>query len=164
MALGNKIVLTPEPRGRRIEYVISGNLLPGTVVQVQAGTARDAGNRLTVEAWNKVGTGKPGIIMVLDFDWQQGKLATEAYVSGKRGFVYFPLAGDELNMLINDVSGTGATSDFAIGDLLMVEDGTGQLIDALTGTAAALSAPFEVQEVVTDLAADALTHVMFTGY
>lgn len=164
MALGNKIVLTPEPRGRRIEYVISGNLLPGTIVQVKANTERDAGNRLTCEAFNKSGSGKPGLIGVLDYDEEQGKTATDAYTSGKRGTVYFPLPGDELNCLLHDVAGTGVTSDFQIGDSLMVQDGTGKLIDALVGTASALSAPFELQETITDSTVDQLVHVMFTGY
>lgn len=164
MALGNKIVLTPEPRGRFIEYVIDGALKPGTIVQVKAATARDGGNRLTVQAFDKSGSGKPGLIGVLDYDKQQGKSATDAYETGKRGLVYFPLPGDELNCLLHDLSGTGATSDFAIGDPLMVQDGTGKLIDALTGTAAYLSAPFELQETITDSTADQLVHVMFTGY
>ena len=164
MALGNQIVLTVDPRGRYIEYVVSGALLPGTIVQVKAATARDAGNRLTAEAYNKSGSGKPGLIGVLDYNKQFGKGPTDAYTSGERGLVYFPLPGDELNCIIGDVSGTGATSDFSIGDSLMVQDGTGYLIDALTGTAAALSAPFELQEAIVDLAANALYHVMFTGY
>ncbi len=163
MALGNKIVLTPEPRGRYIEYVISGNLLPGTIVQV-ATTARDAGNRLTVQAYDKAGTGKPGLIGVLDYDKQQGKLNTDAYVSGKRGLVYFPLPGDELNCIIADLSGTSATSDFSIGDPLTVQDGTGYLLDAIVGTTQYLFAPFELQETIVDLAANYLAHVMFTGY
>lgn len=164
MALGNKIVLTPEPRGRYKEYVISGNLLPGTIVQVKAATERDAGNALTVEAYNKSGTGKPGLIGVLDFDKQQGKTVTDAYVSGTRGLVYFPLSGDELNCIIADLAGTGATSDFSIGDTLAVQDGTGYLLDAIVGTAMGLSAPFELQETITDLTANYLAHVMFTGY
>lgn len=164
MALGNKIVLTPEPRGRRVEGIIEGALTPGIVVQVKAATERDAGNRFTWQAFDKSGTGAPGLIGVLDYDWQQGKLATDAYVSGKRGFIYFPLPGDELNMSINDLAGTGATSDFAIGDPLTVEDGTGQLLDALTGTAVYLIRPFVLMETITDLTADALYHVMFTGY
>lgn len=164
MALGNKIVLTPEPRGRFIEYVVEGALYPGTIVQTKAATERDVGNRLTCQAYNKSGSGAPGLIGVLLEDIQQGKTVLDVYTTLKRGLVYFPLPGDELNCLIGDVSGTSATSDFAIGDRLMVQDGTGLLIDALSGTAAALSAPFEVQETLTDLAANTLCHVMFTGY
>lgn len=164
MALGNKILLTPEPRGRFIEYVISGTPKPGTVMQVKAATERDVGNRLTAEVYNKSGSGAPGLIGVLLEDIQQGKTVLDAYTTGKRGLIYFPLPGDELNMLIGDVAGTSGTSDFAIGDRLFVQDGTGLLIDALTGTAAGLSAPFEMQETLTDLTANTLAHVMFTAY
>lgn len=164
MALGNKIVLTPEPRGRRTEGIIEGALLPGIVVQIKAATEPDAGNRYTWVPYNQTGSGEPVLMAVLDFDWQQGKTADDAYVSGRRGFIYFPLPGDELNMLVQDIAGTAATSDFAIGDGLMVEDGTGLLIDADLGTAQYLSRPFMVAETYNDMSADTRLHVFFTGY
>ena len=162
--LGNKIVLTPEPRGRRIEGVIETALYPGTVVQVKPGSELDAGNRLTWRAFDASGSGAPGLIGVLDFDWQQGKTYAEPYVAGRRGFIYFPLPGDELNMLIADLAGTGATSDFSVGDLLMVQDGTGLLIDAGIGTAQYTSRPFMAHENYSDMVGNTLLHVMFTGY
>lgn len=162
--LGNKIVLTPEPRGRRLEGIASGALKPGTVVQIKAGTEPNEGNRYTWEAFDKSQSGQPGLIAVVDFDQQQGKTINDAYEDGKPVFLYVPLPGDELNMLINDQAGTGASSDFAIGDPLMVEDGTGQLIDASTGTGAYLTKPFINLETYNDMSADTFLHVMFTGY
>lgn len=164
MALGNKIVISAEPRGRRTEGIIEGALLPGTVVQIKAATEPDAGNRYTWVPYDQSVDGAPGLIGVLDVDWLQGKKATDAYVSGKRGFIYFPLPGDELNMLVGDLAGTGATSDFAIGDPLMVDDGTGKLIDGNLGTSVYSARPFTVLETYNDMVGDTLLHVMFTGY
>lgn len=164
MALGNEIILTPEPRGRRLEGVIEGGLKPGTVVQIKPGSVADAGNRETYQAWDTAGTGVPGLIAILDYDYLQGKTADDAIPDGKRGFVYYPLPGDELNMLVQDQSGTGATSDFAVGDLMAVEDGTGLLIDGSVGTSTNASAPFQVVENYSDMSGDTRLKVMFTGY
>ena len=71
--------------------------------------------------------------------------------------VYFPLPGDELNVLKLDVDGTG--DDFTIGQQLMVDDGTGKVLLA-TGT---VSRPFIALEAVTDPTADQLVHCQFTG-
>lgn len=162
MALGNEIILTPEPRGRRLEGIIEGGLLPGTCLMVKAGVERDAGNRLTYVAYNRATSGVPGPVVVLDYDRLQGQTADDAIPDGKRGFVYYPLPGDELNMLVQDQAGTGATSDYAVGDGLMIEDGTGLLVDGTFGTAG-LAIPFECQENYNDMSGDTRLHVMFTG-
>lgn len=163
MALGNEIVLTPEPRGRRLEGVIEGGLLPGTCVQLKSGSTEDAGGRLTFQAWNKSAQNVPGPIGVLDYDKLQGKTADDAIPDGTRGFVYFPLPGDELNMLVQDQSGTGGTSDFSVGDPLGPEDGTGLLID-VTPSAVGVAAPFTSMENYVDMTADTRLHVMFGAY
>lgn len=165
MALGNNIILTPEPRGRRLEAYndSGGDLLPGTVVQFKAGSTEDAGGRLGVEKYNQSGSGIPKVIWIVDADFQMGKTADEAIEDGKRVFIYAPLPGDELNMLVQDQSGTGATSDFSVGDPLKVEDGTGLLIDGALGTTG-ISNPFECMENYSDMSADTRLHVQFTGY
>lgn len=163
MARGNKIVINENPVGRRSEGVIVGALLPGICVQVNT-TEPDAGNRFFWSPFDKSGSGAPGLVTVLDYDFPQGKLATDAYQTGKRGFLYFPVPGDQLNMLIHDQSGTGATSDFSIGDPLMIEDATGKLLDALTGTGPYLARPFQLMETIVDLTADYLAYCIFTGY
>lgn len=162
--LGNNIVLTPEPRGRRLEAYndSGGDLLPGTVVQLKSGSTEDAGGRLGIEAYNQSGSGVPKVIWVLDFDYLQGKTADDAIKDGKRCFIYCPLPGDELNMLVQDQSGTGATSDFSVGDPLKVEDGTGLLIDGALGTSG-IANPFEVMENYANMTADTRLHVQFTG-
>lgn len=163
MALGNNIVLTPEPRGRRLEAVADVALLPGTCVQWKAGSSADAGNRKEVEPYDAAASGVPQQVMVVDADFQQGFTADDEIEAGKRVFLYVPLPGDELNMLVQDQAGTGATSDFSVGDPLKIEDGTGLLIDGALGTLG-YSNPFTVQENYSDMSGDTRLHVMFTGY
>jgi hypothetical protein len=165
VALGNKIVINaPEAKGRYLEGIIEGTPKPGTIMQIKAATEPDAGGRFTWQAFDASGSGAPKLIAVLDYDKVQGKTATDAYVTGKRGTVYIPLPGDELNVLLDDLTGTGATSDFAIGDLLMPVDGTGLVTDAGVGTAQYTSRPFTLLETITDLTADQLVRVIFNGY
>lgn len=163
--LGNNIILTPEPRGRRSEAYngTEADILPGTCVQFIAAGTEDSGGRLGVEPYNVAASGTPKVVWVVDFDYLQGKTADDAIEAGKRLFLYAPLPGDELNMLVNDQSGTGASSDFSVGDPLKIEDGTGLLIDGALGTAG-ISNPFECMENYSDMAADTRLHVQFTGY
>jgi len=160
MAQGNEILISAVPNGRFLEGLIDGTPKPGTVMQVKAATEPVSG-RHTWEVYNRDADGdRPqGPIAVLLPDQLQGKLATDAYVTGTRGFLYAPIAGDEVNMLLADVAGTG--DDHAIGELLIVDDGTGLLI-ATTGTPE--SEPFVVMETITDPTTDTLVHCMFTGY
>lgn len=159
MAKGNNIVVSAEPRGRREECIVSGTPKPGTVMEIKAAT-EPVGGRFTYQAYqDAVADGDQRLIGVLDMDSLQGRLATTAYADGERGFIYFPLPGEELNMLVANIAGTG--DSFAIGDIMIVDDGTGKLI-ATTGTPE--SEPFIVMETVAALTADALVWCKFTGY
>lgn len=161
MAKGNEILLTTPPKGNFLEGIIDGTPKPGVVMQIKA-AVEPVNGRHTWQVWDRAGDGYPGLIAVLLPDHLQGKLATDAYTSGSRCFLYFPIPGDELNMIIADISGTA--DDYAIGDILQVIDGNGKLEDAIAGTAQYLSKPFVLLETVTDPTADYLAHVMFTGY
>ena len=158
MAVGNNILLTVESQGVRKEGAISGTPKPGTVMQISA-AVEPIGGRPQWEVFNPAADGDQRLIAVLLPDKGQGKTATDAYVSASRGFLYCPLPGDELNMLIADVAGTGDTH--AIGDLLMVNDGDGLLIKT---TGSPESECFIVMETMAALTADTLVHCMFTGY
>lgn len=158
MALGAAIVLEQAPRGKRIEGVISGTPKPGTCMQIQAGTAPIAG-KFTWEAYSASADGDQRLVAVLLADELQGKLATDAYVSGTRGFLYIPVSGEELNMLVADVAGTA--DDHTIGELLMIDSGTGKLV---TTTGSPEMESFICLEVATDPAADALMRCMYTGH
>ncbi len=171
MALGNKIVIAGKggPKGTFIEGIVSGTPKPGTVMEIKWAVAA-VGPSGTDFTWEPYGTtaadgikgvgadGDRRLIAVLDIDKLQGKTATDAYVSGSRCFLYVPAAGELLNMLMLDISGTG--DDHALGDILMVNDGDGKLIET---TGDPESEPFMCLEVATNPLADALLMCMYTG-
>ena len=159
MAKGNEIIVTSEPHGRFIEGTVSGTPKPGTCMQIKAATAADANGRHTWEVYNRAADGNQYLVAVLLPDHYRGKLVSDAYVTGDHCFLYCPLPGDELNMLVANIVGT--SDDFAVGDLLIIDDGTGKLI-ATTGTPEA--EPFEVLETKAALTADTLVWCHFTGY
>ena len=159
MAKGNEIVVSNDPRGRYMEGTINGALKPGTCVQLDVSEGLNANGRPQFEAYNTSADGEQRLVAVLVPDDLRGKRAVDAYVDGEQCKVYFPLPGDELNMLLADVAGTA--DDHAFGEILMVDDGTGKLI-ATTGTPE--SEPFQLLEAVTDPTADQLVHCIFTGY
>lgn len=160
MALGNQIIISAEPKGVRISGKVTGTPKPGTVMQIDVSEAVEGG-RFTWEAYNKGANGDAAIIAVLLEDYHQGKLATDAYVAGDRCELYIPANGEELNMLVDDVSGTGSDA-FVLGDTLMVQDGTGRLI-AVVGTPQ--SQPFDILEANSGgLTADTLKRCQYTGH
>lgn len=172
MARGNEIIVTAEPKGVFLEVIVVGTPKPGTCMVPVPDTAIDANGKISMEpAGTTAASGARGMqadgdkipIAVLLADDKQGKTATDAYVTGTRGMVYFPLMGEELNVLKLDVGGTG--DDFVVGDPLMVDDGTGKVLlsTSTTSQTAPESEPFIALESVTDPVADQLVHVMFTG-
>jgi hypothetical protein len=155
----NTIIVSQEPRGRFFDGYVSGTPLPGTVMQLKAATEPVSG-RHTWEVYNRAADGdRPlGPIVVLTEDHLQGKGIDQAYENGKMGHFYVPLAGDELLMILGDVSGTGDAH--TIGELLLVDDGTGELI-VTTGTPQKES--FICLETLPAPTADTHAHVMFNG-
>lgn len=155
MARGTEIIVSSEPRGRFTECIVSGTPKPGTVMELLPAT-NPVGGRFTFRASTR-STGAKGGIAVLLPDSLQGKLATDAYVTGTRGFLYWPAAGEELNMIVTNVAGTA--DDVAIGDLFGVETTTGQL----KANSSYGSAPFQALEVITDPIVDYLLWTMYLG-
>lgn len=179
MAKGNKIVISSDPRGRFIEgflsHTDSTTPKPGTCMEIDTGV-EPVGGRFTWEPFGVTAAssnqgvaadGDQRLIAVLLPDTLQGVAADTAYsaaTSGPSGngsvriFMYIPLPGDELNMIVEDVGGTG--DDIAIGNILEVDDGTGKLILSTSGE----SEPFIALETITNPTADTLLWTMFTGY
>ena len=162
MAKGSDIIVSAEPHGHMLEGIIGAGLTPkpGTIMQIQWATALVSG-RWTWELYNAdADGGRPkGQFIVLLPDRMRGKLATDAYAAGDRAFGYVPLPGDELNLLLLDIAGTG--DDHTKGEVLIVDDTTGKLI-ATTG-----SPETEVAvlcETITDPTADTLAWCVWTGY
>jgi hypothetical protein len=156
MAKGNEIVVISNPKGMFLEGIVYGAPKPGTLMEVKAGVAPITG-RQTWQAYSGT-TGKPALVAVLMQDYLQGKLATDAYVSGSRCFLYCPIAGEELNVLVKDITGTG--DDVTIGEQFMIDSGTGKLVINSNGT----MVPFIALEAVTDPVADTLCWCMYTGH
>jgi hypothetical protein len=156
MPKGSEIIVSANPQGKFLEGYVSGTPKPGTIMQIKAATAAVEG-RFTWEAFNRNADGDFGICAVLLPDSLQGAPVDTAYVSGARCFLYVPLPGEEMNVLKLDVAGTA--DDFAIGDYLMVDDGTGKVL-ATTGPTGAVWQPFICLETVTDPTADQLVYCM----
>ena len=147
---GNEIIVNPGingPHGRIEPVIVDGTPKPGTCMQLKAAVAADQG-KFTFEVFNLAADGDPAPVVVLLADDMIGKLATDAYVTGTIGDVYWPCIGDELNMLVDASLGA-----IAIGDKFSIDDGTGKLI---AGGAGALT--FQALEAVADPAADVHVH------
>lgn len=140
MAKGNSIIVTPEPKGRFTEGTISGTPVPGTCMEIVPST-NPVGGRFSYRARSSA-DGTQGPIIILLEDALQGKTKSDAYANGDRGFLYFPVNGEEFNMAIRDQPGTGTANLQNIGDLLHVDGASGMLQAA----GSALSAPFTLLE------------------
>lgn len=164
-AVGNEIVVTPNPLGRYIWGVLSGTPKPGTCMEIVPGTARDGNGNLTYRVATTGGHGSRRTVLVLDRDKYQGGLAETAYTSGVVVVMYCPITGEELNVRKKDVSGTGSASeDIDEGDYLIIEAGTGLLMkSAQSGVTTIEATPFQAVEALVDPTSEALVWVMTTG-
>lgn len=159
MSAKAKIVLEAHPRGVRHEGILNGTPKPGTCMQIDA-AVEPVNGALQWEVYQPGTDGHRRLVAVLEEDSNQGRSTTTAYVSGDRAMIYCPMAGDRLNMLVANIAGTGDT--FAIGDLFIIDTGTGKLI-ATTGSPEA--EPFQCIETEgTALTADTLVECFYTGY
>jgi hypothetical protein len=125
MSRGQSIIVSAEPRGVFDEGTIGDTSLPGTLMQLQAAVAPVNG-RYSYVAFAPGTDGKSGICAVLREDIMQGKKISDAYVSGTRCFLYYPIAGEEVNLRLGEVAGTGNT--YAIGDRLIADAEDGILV------------------------------------
>lgn len=149
----NVIVLSNEPKGRFNEGIISGTPKPGYAVQIKAAVEPVNGRH----TWELAAPGTDGLnymCAIVREDENQGYGVDQAYVTGKRFFYYVPTPGEELNVRVGEVAGTGNT--LAIGDKLMF-NATGGYFIPHSGTGVA---QFVVMETVTQAAAGSLVHVM----
>lgn len=163
-----RIVLNPDAVGFRGEGIVGTGLTfyPGMAVQKDFSVALASG-RHTFAYYNADADGgrpKSAIAIVTeDLMAKQGKGITDAttfdsYAAGERFSYYVPLPGDELNLLIANIAGTA--DDHAIGEVLIIDDGTGKFI-ATTGSPE--SEPAVLQEAITDPTADTLGWCEWTG-
>lgn len=156
-ARGSSILITSNPQGKFLEGIVDGTPKPGTVMEIK--TPFHQGGLHEWQVYQPGTDGNRRLIAVLLEDQYQGKLITDAYVDGTQCFLYVPIAGEELNMLLADVTGTG--DDHTALEMLIVDTGTGKLV-ATTGSPE--SEPFQLLVTVTDPEADFLAPCMYTGY
>jgi len=163
---GSRILITSKPRGVFEQVKIVGTPKPGTVMEIDAAvepvanvfsyqcygtTAASGGNHVSADGDRKV-------IAVLLEKNDEGMIYSQAYTAGDLGTIYYPLPGEQLNMLFQDVAGTGDTQ--AIGDEFMVDDGTGKL---LACDSDAESQPFTCLETMAAGTADKWIQCRFNG-
>jgi len=154
MALGKSIILASNPRGIFLEGISTGVALPGHCMQLDAAVEPIEG-RYTWEVFNGAADGERNLIVVAIESKLNGGTNSTAYAAGDRIFMYVPAIGEQLNVLVQASAGA-----LAIGQKMIVDDGTGELI-LTTGTPEA--EPFICMETASDPAADALYHMMVSG-
>lgn len=153
---GSTILALTNARGVFKEGIIYGTPKPGTMMQIKATALVNGVATFEVYAPGTDGEQRP--VLILLENKIEGKIYSDAYVSGTRGFLYIPAPGEELNVLVADVSGTA--DDHAVGGMLIADTGTGKFINT---TGSPESEPFQLLEAATDPVAEAWMHVMATG-
>lgn len=156
MAKGNTIILSSNPKGQFIEGTIGDTSKPGTIMQIEAATT-DKNGRPTLIAAAPGADGKKVMCAVLLEDNLQGKLISDAYVSGTRCRAYVPAPGEEINVRYGETAGTG--NSVTIGDRLIVNATGGYLIPE---SGSPEDTPFVARETLTQQAADALVFCVKT--
>jgi len=152
---GAGIIVSADPQGKFLEGIIDGTPKPGQAVSVKAAT-EPVGGAFTWEPW-ALGDGAYGITAILLPDHMQGKLATDAYVDADRCFIYAPIAGELMNILLENQSGTA--DSFAIGDLLSPKSTNGKFIANTSDEKPA----FTCMQTKAALTADDLCLAMYNG-
>lgn len=157
-----EVVVTANPKGTFEEGIISGTgIYPGSILTQKAGVAMDDSGAFTWEAYNADsadGERFPVAVATEQLKLLIGETKEDAFVDGERVMIYFPAMGELLKMRFKNVSGTA--DDYSIGQRLIVDDGTGELIGT-TGTVE--QEPFQMLEVVTDPEAAFWALVRYTG-
>lgn len=160
MARGNRVVVNPDAKGAYEWGYLTTAEKPGTILQIDPSVALKHGKHTWV-VYNRDADGDQpkGPFAVLIEDLYTGRDATTAVTAGDFVKMYIPLAGDELNLLFkND---TGTADDIALGDLLIVDDGTGKVFKTTgspeTEVAVAL-------EAIVDPTADQLLWCRWSGH
>lgn len=164
---GKKIQVSAHPKGHQESCTVIGTPKPGIIMDIVRPGVSGHGRWNYEPYGTTAASGVQGVtadgnrcaIAILLEDDEQGATYNDAYVSGRPGKIYFPIMGEEFNLWLQNQSGTA--DDFVVGDKLIVDDGTGQL---LISAGSPESEPFIMLETQTDLTADTLVWVKFTGY
>jgi hypothetical protein len=153
MARGNEILINgQDPKGRFTEGFVKTGLTvyPGMLV-IADPTVAIKGGRFTYKFADLAAAGglPIGSLFVVLADSLRGAIATDSFAAGSRLFLYSPLPGDELNLLLDATGNATRTA----GETQMLGDNTGKLV-AVGGAEKEQIA--QLMETVTTPAADAL--------
>ena len=168
MARGSSIIVAAQPKGQFEGIIVSGTPKPGTVM-LQTNAAVSVGvGRNTYSARTGYADGAAGPVAVLLEDELQGSGMTQAYVSGAWGRIYWPIAGEDLNMILKYEAGTGTSLETGVGTRLEIQGATGKLQSKGTWNTPAgahVSNPFMTCEALpgTPFLADYLIWVRYLG-
>jgi len=153
-------------RGVTEQVKVVGTPKPGTVMEIKPSTD-PVGGVFSYQAYGTQAASdgqyvaadgdKKAIAVLMEKD-DEGKTYDDAYADGDYGWVYFPAMGEQMNMRLEDVSGTG--DDHIISEEMMVDNGTGKLISADSDAEAH---PFTLLEAETDPTADSVLWCRFNG-
>ena len=163
---GTRILVTSKPKGVYEDIYVTGTPKPGTLMEVTPST-EPVGNLFNYSVYGTAAhssgqyienDGDRKVIAILVERDQDGSIYSAAYVSGDLGRVYFPLPGEQFNMILENQGGTG--DSFIIGQELMADDGTGKLLNADSN---AQAHPFTCLETLAALTTDAWAWVRFNG-
>lgn len=146
---GSVILLEANPRGKFQEGIIDDTSKPGTAMQLTLGGANSNG-RAHYEHYQPSADGDPRATCILLEDRMQGSNPFTAYVAGTRCFLYFPLPGEEINVLVRGQVGTGSANAFTVGERLIAGHTDGKFIQEATSATAAMFSVMEHIDEVPD--------------
>lgn len=163
MAKGSEIVVSTYKRGLQISGYVKTALTfkPGMCVEIDW-TIDEINGLHTMKYYTAdADGGRPkGPLIIVDVDFLQGKTTSDSYTAGQLFSGYIPVAGEQLNILLLDITGTG--DDHTRGEVVIPDSGTGKFI-ATTGSPEI--EPFILAETPpADPTADYLCHAYYTGY
>jgi hypothetical protein len=142
MALGAEIVVSSPVKGMYTECTVVGTPYPGTFMTLVPATAPVGGwvanpsgaptdgrfSWQTYAPYGGVDGQKNTVTCLLVPDYQQGMINTTQYTNGQRGYLYFPLPGDQYNAIVQQVPISGTADNHVIGDSMKIQFGTGWLL------------------------------------
>jgi hypothetical protein len=164
MARGSCIIVTAQPKGQHEEGIVKTGetFYPGMIVQRDASVALSGGKH-TYKYYSRDADGDmpAGSYWVVTerLNSMLGKTVTDSYAAGSRVSLYSPRAGEELNLLFKNETGTA--DDHALGELAIVDSGTGKLVVTASTPESEVA---QLLEAITDPTADTLAWCQWSGH
>ncbi len=156
MSRGSGIILSSNPKGVFLSGIAGDTSKPGTIMQVALATER-IGNNFTYIASAPGTDGYKVLCAVMIESSKFGLSVGTAAVSGQLIEMYVPASGEDINVLVGEVAGTG--NSYAIGDKLIIDAEDGLLVPF---TGSPQDTPFIMMETLTQVSGSYLAWVRKT--